>query len=211
MNAAGSSRSERRKARTRAALVSAARRILVERGTTDVAVQDITDEADVGLGSFYNHFESKAELFTTAVSESLEELGLRLDEVAAHFDDPVDRFAVGVRMTVSLADSAPAVAQILVQAGFDYLVADSGLAPRALRDIQEGMAAGRFKIDNPQVGLAMAAGCVFGHLKIRLERPGMLDQKDGEDLAELLLRLFGVSPGRARTAAHRPLPDTPHD
>ena len=55
-------RVDRRKKRTRRQLVDAARRILVSRATTDVSIQDITDEADVGLGSFYNHLSSKAEL-----------------------------------------------------------------------------------------------------------------------------------------------------
>lgn len=40
-------RLDRRKARTRRALVAAARRILAERGTTDVSIQEITD---TGLG-----------------------------------------------------------------------------------------------------------------------------------------------------------------
>ena len=68
-------RTDRRKSRTRAALIGAAQRILATRGTTEVAVQDITDEADVGLGSFYNHFASKPELFEQAVLELLADFG----------------------------------------------------------------------------------------------------------------------------------------
>ena len=45
-------RVDRRKARTRRALVDAARALLVERGTDDVSIQEITTRADVGFGSF---------------------------------------------------------------------------------------------------------------------------------------------------------------
>ena len=57
---------ERRRARTRAALVSAALGFLVE-GRTDVAVQEITEAAGVGQGSFYNHFVSKEALYDAAL------------------------------------------------------------------------------------------------------------------------------------------------
>jgi AcrR family transcriptional regulator len=31
-----------------------------------VSIQEITEAADIGFGSFYNHFESKEQLFRTA-------------------------------------------------------------------------------------------------------------------------------------------------
>ncbi|WP_222110077.1 TetR/AcrR family transcriptional regulator [Streptomyces cupreus] len=64
-------RVDRRKARTRSALVCAAQRLLAE-GRTDVPIQEITEFADIGVGSFYNHFDSKDELFRVAVEETLE-------------------------------------------------------------------------------------------------------------------------------------------
>ena len=129
-------RVDRRKRRTRRQLVDAARRILVSRATTDVSIQDITDEADVGLGSFDNHFSSKAELFEVAAGEALEEYGqLARREPRGGLNDPAEIFALGVRRTAGLARTQPAVAEILVQAGEAFLVSDRGLAPRARQDI----------------------------------------------------------------------------
>ena len=51
-------RLDRRKARTRAALIRAAQTLIAE-GRTNVPILEITQAADVGMGSFYNHFESK--------------------------------------------------------------------------------------------------------------------------------------------------------
>ncbi|MEU2778010.1 TetR/AcrR family transcriptional regulator, partial [Streptomyces sp. NPDC007162] len=56
-------RFERRRAETRQALIRAARQILAETGDTSASIQAIAERADVGFGSFYNHFESKTELF----------------------------------------------------------------------------------------------------------------------------------------------------
>ena len=74
-------RLDRRKARTRRALVDAARRIVADRGTTQVSIQDITDEADVGFGSFYNHFESKDDLAREAVAKGWQGTRERLEQV----------------------------------------------------------------------------------------------------------------------------------
>jgi len=57
-NGSEPSRLERRKQRTRAALVKAAQRLIAE-GKVNVPVLEITRAADVGMGSFYNHFDSK--------------------------------------------------------------------------------------------------------------------------------------------------------
>lgn len=51
-------RLDRRKARTRAALIGAAQACIAA-GKTNVPILEITQAADVGMGSFYNHFQTK--------------------------------------------------------------------------------------------------------------------------------------------------------
>ena len=75
-------RLDRRKARTRAALIRAAQSFLAA-GKPEVAILEITQAADVGLGSFYNHFDSKDELFRAAVDDALDLLAAVLDQLTA--------------------------------------------------------------------------------------------------------------------------------
>lgn len=202
-------RTDRRRERTRRALIGAARRILAEQGTTDVSIQEITDTADVGFGTFYNHFETKAELFEAAVREVLEEYGAALDEACAELTDPAEIYCVGVRMTARLAHLRPAVAQVLVQVGVDYAWAGEGLGARALRDIQRGMAAGRFTLVDEKMGLVTTAGCVLAYLQVALEHPDEFGEDDADTMAEMLLRMLGMTARSAQAVAHRPLPDLP--
>ena len=211
--AAGAARAEtaptrvdRRKARTRRALIDAARRILADGGSTDVSIQEITDTADVGFGTFYNHFDTKAELFEAAVREVLEEYGAALDRACADLTDSAEIYVVGVRMTARLAATQPAVAQVLVQVGMSYAWAEDGLAARALRDIQRGIDEGRFTIDDARLGLLSTAGCVLAFLQLALDRPGELSDGDADTLAEMLLRMLGMTARSAAAVAHRPLP-----
>ena len=87
------SRGDRRKARTRQMLIDAARVMLAAGTATQASIQEITDAADVGFGSFYNHFSSKAELFEAAVADVLEELGELFDRLSVDAQDPAMAFA----------------------------------------------------------------------------------------------------------------------
>ncbi|MGH8839653.1 MAG: TetR/AcrR family transcriptional regulator [Jiangellaceae bacterium] len=204
---AAANRLDRRKARTRAALVGAARELLASRDPAEVSIQEMTDTADVGFGSFYNHFESKADLFDAAIEEVLEEHGALFDALTAEMDDPAEIFASSVRMTVRMAKTHPQIAKIIQRTGMRYLNARDGLAPRALRDLQRARDAGRFVIGDPAVALACTGGAVLGVLALTTgnPKPKAIDAA-AEELAANLLRMFGLPDAEAREIARRALP-----
>src|ERR1700690_2407134 len=55
----GIGRRERRAAETRLRLFRCALQLIAERGFSNVTVEEITEAADVGKGTFFNYFESK--------------------------------------------------------------------------------------------------------------------------------------------------------
>ncbi len=57
--AIGLGRRERRAAETRLRLFRSALQLFADRGLSNVTVEDITEAADVGKGTFFNYFESK--------------------------------------------------------------------------------------------------------------------------------------------------------
>jgi hypothetical protein len=99
------------------------------------------------------------------------------------------------------------MARIIASAGMSYLDTERGLAPRALRDIKRAVDAGRFEIDNPHVALASAGGALLGLLHLRLAHPELVAADASDELAEQLLRMFGMSRRSAHAVAHRPLPE----
>src|SRR6516225_11064025 len=106
-------RLERRKQRTRAALVKAAQRLIAE-GRVNVPVLEITQAADVGMGSFYNHFDSKEELFQAAVEDALDAFGAALDQLTVGLDDPAQVFAQSFRLTGRLHRRQPELSKVLL-------------------------------------------------------------------------------------------------
>jgi AcrR family transcriptional regulator len=201
-----STRLERRKAQTRGALIAAAQRLMAE-GRIEVSIQQITETADVGFGSFYNHFKDKSELFDAATLEALRHHGELLQQVTRDLQDPAEVFCVGLRVSGRLARTAPELAKVAVQAGTRYLLVDEGLAYFARRDFEAAFRAGRFDLDDVDLALATAGGALLGLMTLLDSDPSLDAEVLSDALAERVLRALGVPADEAADVVARPLPD----
>jgi AcrR family transcriptional regulator len=73
-------RRERRRAEIHEKLYRAALKLFAERGYSATTVEDITEAADVGKGTFFNYFPSKEHLLMAFSDIRMEKLRLALDE-----------------------------------------------------------------------------------------------------------------------------------
>jgi AcrR family transcriptional regulator len=202
-------RLQRRKQRTRAALVKAAQRLIAE-GKVNVPVLEITQAADVGMGSFYNHFDSKEQLFEAAVAAVLDAHGALLDRLTASIEDPAETFATSFRLTGRLFRQRPVESEIFLATGPALLTSERGLAPRALRDIKAAADAGRFDSavkDDPELALATAGGALLGLGTLLRQDPERDGALAADTVTENMLRLFGLPADEARAICQHPLPD----
>ncbi|WP_326608125.1 TetR/AcrR family transcriptional regulator [Streptomyces sp. NBC_01800] len=206
MSASRRNRYERRRAETRKALVRAARPILAESGDTSASIHAIAERADVGFGSFYNHFTCKPDLFDAAVDDAMEEYAQAIDERLRSLDDPAERLAGGVRLSTRIAESHPEIMRILCHIGLGRICSSRGLAPRAERDVEQGITLGRFTVADPVIAPTALNGSLLALLELGFNKPEVdADQAAGK-MAETLLHMLGVSPDEARDVAQRPLP-----
>lgn len=187
-------------------MIKAAQAFIAE-GKVNVPVLEITQAADVGMGSFYNHFESKEQLFESAIAEVLDAHGALLDHLTASLDDPAETFACSFRLTGRLFRRRPQESRILLANGMALLSSDLGLAPRALRDIEAAVQAGRFAVDDPELALSLAGGALLGLGNLLRNQPDRDDASAADAVTEGVLRLFGMSADDARDICRRPLPD----
>ncbi len=84
-------RRERHKAEIRDRLMGNALRLFAERGFAETTVEDITEAADVGKGTFFNYFPSKEHIFAVHARTQVE----RLHEILARAKGsarPIERF-----------------------------------------------------------------------------------------------------------------------
>ncbi len=74
------SRVERRKERTRKALLAVALALFHEKGIFWTKIEDITERADIGKGTFYQYFETKEVLLEVLLQQGLDGLLARTAE-----------------------------------------------------------------------------------------------------------------------------------
>lgn len=199
-------RSSRRKQRTRAALISAAMSFIAA-GKLNVPVLEITQAADVGMGSFYNHFDSKEQLFDAALAEVLDTHGALLDELTKSLDDPAEAFACSFRLTGRLFRRRPQESKVLLSSGLALLSSDKGVAPRARRDVSAGIDAGRFHVQDLTLAMAVVGGALLGLGQLLHDEPGRDDAEATDAVTEHVLKMLGMPGDEAHRICQLPLPD----
>lgn len=80
-------RQQRRLSRTRQKLLDAARSLFAEKGLDLTTIDDITERADVGKGTFYYHFKNKEGLLKVLINEVLGGLIGRIKQEAEGITD----------------------------------------------------------------------------------------------------------------------------
>jgi AcrR family transcriptional regulator len=198
-------RHSRRRERTRRKLLDAARALFARQGVDKTRINEITDEADVGFGSFYNHFDSKEAIVEAVLAETLAAQGAAIDAATAKLDDPAEVVAAAHRFFVNLARSDPEWGWLVVR--LDLSLSLDALGPFARRDLERGIRAGRFSVPNKRVALYAAGGALLGVIRDVLD--GRAPKHADRLHAEGVLRMLGLSTEAAAEVAQRPLPELP--
>jgi AcrR family transcriptional regulator len=198
-------RHERRKARTRRSLLDAARALFSSKGVETTTIAEIAEKADVGVGSFYNHFETKEDLLAALLEEALATQLERLQARQAAADDPAEVISIAHRHLVRLAQSEPEWGWLMVRLDVEYRIVNKTQGPAAWKDLQHGIESGRFSVSNPALALQASGGALIAVMHAVLE--GDLGPEADVAHAEGVLRSFGLDREEAADIARRPLPD----
>ena len=197
-------RHARRRARTRGKLVAAARELFAAQGVDATTIAEIAEHADTAHGSFYNHFSTKDEILAAVFEDTLTGQLRRLEARRAGITDPAERVAVAHRHLLAAVREDPEWGWLIVRLPLPHTIVATVLGEDAGADLDDGLAAGRFAVADPQVALHATGGALLGVMVLLLETgagPGA-----DEAHAAGVLRSFGVAPAEAAAIAARPLP-----
>jgi Transcriptional regulator len=197
-------RQARRRAETRAKLIEAARALFARQGVDATRINEITEEADVGFGSFYNYFDSKEAIVGAVVEEAATEAAVAIDAATKDIEDPAEVVAVAHRSIVGIARKDPNSGWLFVRLELSHDMVFHALGPYAARDLQRGIEARRFNVDDPDVALTAAGGALLAVVRAVLQ--GRAGADAAEHQAACALRIFGLSPADAAEVARRPMP-----
>lgn len=193
---------------TRRRLLDAARELMAAGGAESLTIAGLASRSDIGLGTFYNYFDSRDAIIDAVIYDIVETLGQRLDTLTAEIDDAAEVYSFSLRHLMGTAISDPVWGWFLVRLGIAHEGLVGILGPRASRDLQYGVDTGRFDLDDVALASAMTFGSLLSAMRTYLETDD--HPEDPPALyAEHLLRMVGIPPVEAREIAHRPLPPLP--
>jgi AcrR family transcriptional regulator len=200
-------------------MLDAAFGLVTQKGMDGVTINEITEAADVGFGSFYNHFESKEGIFVALLEWLSEEFANALDRLAGDLSDPAEVIAVCVRHTLMRAYREPVWGQLLIREGFSSRALSRGLGQRLLRDSERGISERRFVVADQLMCLISVIGTILAgiaaelHLAASAKRTVRArkalrssEEKFAERTAAIVLQAFGLKRVEAERIARRPLP-----
>lgn len=197
-------RQTRRREATRSKLVEAAKTLFARQGVDNTRIQEITDEADVGFGSFYNHFESKDAIVEAVLAETVEAQGAEIDRLTAGLEDAAEVISVAHRHFVRLARTDPQWAWLLIRLDVSHSIVLRTLGPLARRDLRRGVKSNRLDVPHESVALTGIGGAMLAVMRAVLD--GRAPKDADVHHAEIVLRAFGLSHEDAAEVARRPLP-----
>jgi AcrR family transcriptional regulator len=199
-------RHARRREATRTKLIEATKSLIARQGVENTRIQEITEEADVGFGSFYNHFASKEEVIEAVLADTIAAQGAEIDALTADIDDPAEVFATAHRSFVRRARSDPDWGWLLLRLDVSHNVLLAALGPYARRDLRNGIKAGRFNVPNELIALYAAGGALLSVMRAVLD--GVAPKDADIHHAEGVLRLLGLPTDDAAEVARRTLPSS---
>jgi AcrR family transcriptional regulator len=202
------SRTERQRQRTRRQLLDAGRSLIAAKGVAGLRIQEITEIADVALGSFYNYFESKDEFLEAIITESLSELAATTIGAAEDAVDPATVVTLACLRIIRLAYAEPDFARLVANISHSDALFGRALHPYAREAVERGIATGRFVVPDIDVLLTAVIGGAFALIREILD--GRHGPHAGEAYARHCLASLGLTPDEAATVVEQVVASEQH-
>ena len=152
------SRRERKKIQSKHAILQAAVHVFRTKGFQDTSIADIMNAADLGIGTFYNYFESKEEVLRCVLDRLVEGVNASLEEFLQQPRTSAEILEKTVMLSAELLTNNRFVLPLFLSASNLSGMPEGAIEPsadssefRKLFDhiILEGQQAGEFRRDIP--------------------------------------------------------------
>jgi AcrR family transcriptional regulator len=197
-------RIDRRRARTRAALLEAGRALLANREVEGLSVDEIVATADVAKGSFYNHFADK-EVFAREIAAAVRhQAEVAVEHANVGISEPTLRLAQALCVFVRFATEHRDSAQVLWRLNSGATMADAPVN-RGLRDeiLLVAKAAPSTHLD-VETGVLLVMGTIIIAMRHALEERAVTPPHFvAAHMSAGMLRALGLSARRAQILAQK--------
>jgi AcrR family transcriptional regulator len=190
------------RAQSRAALISAARKLFAEKGYFNCKVSDVARQAGMSQGNVYWYFSSKEDLLKAVLGDGFESLGEALAQAAEGPGtglDKLDQLIAGVYAfarergdfnTIMLSLLGHGGETLFGELGFDMSQIGLGYTQSVTAIVSQGQAEGAIPEDLDPLALTMFFFGLFNGLNLTYGNQWLTLPKT--DVRNAVMRLFGV-------------------
>jgi AcrR family transcriptional regulator len=188
----------------------AAFRLFAEKGTSQVNILDLAQEAGVARGTIYSNIESMESLFEAVAGQLAREMHERIKKSFDALEDPAQRLANGIRLFIRRAHEDSQWGAFIHKFAMSNSSLREMFISQATTDLMNGLSSGRYKFQQEQLlcVITLISSSVLGSIFL-VQEGHRTWRESGSDTAELVLRALGVPPEEARVLATTELPALP--
>lgn len=195
-------REDRRRQRTRSAIISAGHKLFASRSMEGVSIDDIIGTADIAKGSFYNHFDDKESLAATIIELVQGDCERHVFVANQDIEDAPTRVARAMAVMVRYAHDNPDRLKAMLSLSARRTNVETPLNAGITHDIKSGLATGQFKAISVEAGVLIVIGLIsiaidYLHATARDIPPA----DAAEELGAALLRALGADAKDAENIA----------
>jgi len=186
-----------KRARTRAAILDAARDRYATTTDGAVTVDAVMQAAGLAKGTFYVHFKDLAELEAELGAALVEGINERLQPARLAVSDPVTRVATAMTIMLRCLADTPARARLAARAAASIPDVGQAVHARLCEDLSAAQAAGRLVLPSNDLAARIVLAIVVQAANdLGL---GRIDGNAVPDIVRAILRAIGCAPAQAAT------------
>lgn len=185
----------KRRQRTREAILIAAADTFLRKGVANTTVADITEAADVGYGTFYNHFHSLHDVISAVAEKTISRVVTITDTILPEENVLELVPAISVRIIMRLLSKDPTIRWLLEQ---PYIFVDEWrkiVTPSMMEFVERGRGTKLFEaIGGAQTWIRIFPWILISELNDAIEKGSSVAHE--EHLANMSIRLMGLDDAR---------------
>jgi len=198
-------RKERERARHRREILEAAERVFVRKGYHQATVEEIAQEAEFAVGTIYNFFEGKEDLYARVVEKIAEDFMRQFETEVLTQEDPEDAIGALIALRLSHFEEHRGFFKVFLETSTGGVAADGMLLPKnclrlydqyteaVSKIFERGMKAGLVEKMDPLYATLCLEGIINAFVAYWSGR------KPAEPLATRVQKLRDAFMGRLRT------------
>lgn len=184
-------RQAKRKELTRKKLIDAARIVFNTKNIDKTVIVDITEQADLAYGTFYNYFPSIDDIVQAVIEDTLQKHGQRVQEITTKIDDPALVAATGYRALYKLLYNDPTSSWLSKRPNILAKAINSIIGPFAISDVLKGVELKVYHLPcSSEIWMNQISWLVVGMLNDNIISD--LSNDKVEEYLTLYLRILGV-------------------